>query len=75
MSNIIDLNKRKTAYEEEKESCIRAAQEAEAEMGPNARAAFAKLQQEDLRTSNGATPKYNKLDLIAEFLQADDDIE
>ena len=75
MNNIIDLNKRKTEYEEEKEACIKAAEEAEQEMGSKAREAYAKLKQEDLRTSNGAAPKYNKLDLIAEFLQADDDVE
>lgn len=73
MNNIIDLNKRKTEYEEEKAACFKAAEEAESKMGPKAREAFARLQQEDLRTMNGLDAKHNKMDLIADFLLAEDD--
>ena len=75
MNNIIDLNIRKTVYEEEKDACIKAAVIAEAEMSPGAREAFAKLRQEDFRTQNGLEAKYNKLDLVADFLFVDDNEE
>ena len=70
MSNIIDLNKRKTEYQEEKAACIKAAEEAEAQAGPRAQQVLSKMKQDELRQNNGLEPKNDYSDLVADLLQA-----